>query len=86
MSALEDIATAIDAIGDKIEEILNATQAVDQEVDEASSTASALGANATVEGLAQLSGEIQALAQELGGAGESAKQALSTARAVAEST
>jgi hypothetical protein len=86
VSALDDIAAAIDAIGGKIEESVNATQAVDQEVDEAGSTAASLGVDATVQGLAQLSGELQSLAQQLGGAGEAAKQALETARAVAEGT
>jgi hypothetical protein len=86
MSALDDIAAAIAAIGDKIEEAGTATQAVDQEVDEASSTAAALGVDATVQALAQLSGELQSLAQQLGSAGVAAKQALETAHAVAEGT
>lgn len=86
VSALDEIAAAIDAVGEKIEEALNATQAIDQEIDEASSTAGALGANATVEGLAQLSSEIQTLAQQLGAAGETKKEALVTARSVAENT
>ena len=86
MSALDDIAAAIDAIREKIEEAGNATQAVDQEVDEASATQSSLGGTAMIEGLAQLSGEIEALAQQLSGAGETAKQAVETARALADGT
>ena len=86
MTALDDIAAAIDAIREKIEEAGNATQAVDQEVDDASATQASLGGTAMIEGLAQLSGEIEALAQQLGSAGEAAKQALDTARALAEGT
>lgn len=86
MTALDDIAAAIDAIREKIEEAGNATQAVDQEVDEVSATQASLGGTAMIEGLAQLSSEIETLAQQLGGVGDSAKQALATARALAEGT
>ena len=86
MSAIEEIATAINALGEQIEEAANAVRDIDSNIDDASSTASALGANATVEGLAQLSSEIQALAQQLLTAGESAKDASATAQAVADST
>ena len=86
MSALDDIAEAIDAIREKIEETVNATQSVNQQVDDVSATQAAVGGTTMIEGLAQLSDEIQALAQQLGGAGEAARQAMDTARALAEGT
>lgn len=86
MSAIEEIAGAINALGDQIDEALNAARAIDSEIDDASGAAGALGANATVQGLAQLSSEIETLSQQLGQAGETAKEALATAQAVAENT
>jgi hypothetical protein len=59
---------------------------VDQAVDEVSATQASVGGTATIEGLAQLSSEIETLAQPLGGVGEAAKQALETARGLAEGT
>jgi hypothetical protein len=86
VSALDEIAAAIEAVSQTVGEVTNTTASIDEAIDDATSAATSLGANATVEGLAGLSGEIQNLAQQLGAAGETAKEALATARAIAEGT
>jgi hypothetical protein len=86
MSKLDEIAEAIEALGTKIEEAGSETQSIDQEVDEASAAQAALGGDAMIQGLAQLSSEVEGINAQLGGVGEAVKSALELARSLAAGT
>jgi hypothetical protein len=86
VSTQDDIAAAIDAAESKIEEALGDAQGIEGDINDATSTASTLGASATLAGLAGLSDEIQTLIQQLAAARDTAKDAATTARAVADDT
>jgi prefoldin subunit 5 len=86
MSKLDEIAEAIEALGTKIEEAGSETQSIDQEVDEASAAQAALGGDAMIQGLAQLSSEVEGINAQLGSVGEAVKSALELARSLAAGT
>jgi chromosome segregation ATPase len=86
MTKLDDIAEAIEALGSTIEEAGSATQSIDQEVDEASATQAAMGGDTMIQGLAQLSSEVEGIHGQLGSVGEAVKSALELARSLAAGT
>jgi hypothetical protein len=86
MSAIEEILRLLSAINEKIENVAREADGAESATDDALAQAVALGATATVGGLSQVKDEIQQLLNQLVAAGDAAKHAASTARAVAEST
>jgi hypothetical protein len=86
MSAIEEIIQMLDVINEKIEEVAMNTGAAESATDNVLAQAATLGINATLESLSQVKDEIHQLLSQLVAAGDSAKQAMTTARAVADST
>jgi hypothetical protein len=86
MSAIDDVIGALGDVVGKLEEAATGAQAAQTETEEALGTAVALGANAAIEGMSAVKGQVETLLGLLTGAREGADEALATAKAVADST
>jgi hypothetical protein len=86
MSAIEDVIGALDGVTEKLEEATASAQAAEQEADTGLDHANAAGANAAMEGFAAVKEQIETLKGLLDAARQGADEALSTAKAVADST
>jgi hypothetical protein len=86
MSAIEDVIGALDNVIEKIDEATTGAQAAESEADTGYDQVSAAGANAAMEGFAAVKEQIETLKGLLDAARQGADEALSTAKAVADST
>jgi hypothetical protein len=86
MSAIDDVISALSDVIGKLEEAATGTQAAQTETEEALGSAVALGANAAIEGLSAVKEQVGTLLGLVSGAREGADEALTTAKAVADST
>lgn len=86
MSAIEDVIGALDGVIDKLDEATAGTQAAESEADTGLDHATAAGANAATEGFTAVKDQIETLRGLIDAARQGADEALSTAKAVADST
>jgi hypothetical protein len=86
MSTIDDIIGAVEGVVEKIEEAVGSAKGAESETDDALGAASALGATSVVEGLSRVREQLETLVGQLGAASDTAGEAASTARAVADGT
>lgn len=84
MSALEDIAAAVESIGTAITETVNKAHDLGASVDEAAVAAHDLGTGIAIATFSRLTAEVSQLRELLAGAETQAAQIAATAKAAAE--
>lgn len=86
MSAIDELVQALQAVHDELSNAANAASAASGEADSAMSAAQALGTTNAINGLASVKEQIESLTQQINGASDTADRAISEAKAVADGT
>jgi hypothetical protein len=86
MSAIDDIISGIEGLGEKVTEASEAASAVLQETEQALETAESLGATGTVQILSQVKDQLEALIGQISSISSAVDEAQTTAKSMTDGT